>query len=56
MLVGESYIIETICEVLFNNSTELLTIEEDFMIQKFIGRTMYLQSLEKGEFFLKNLE
>ena len=42
MLVGETYIIDTICEVLYNNAAELLTIEEDFMIQKFIGRTMYL--------------
>ena len=42
MLIGENYIIDTICEVLFNNAAELLTIDEDFMIQKFIGRTMYL--------------
>jgi len=45
MLLGEDYIIDTICEVLWHNSAEILKLEDDFMIQKYIGRTMYLESL-----------
>ncbi len=41
MLIGESYIVDTICWVMLQNEDELLLIKEEFMLQKYLGRTMY---------------
>ena len=41
MLIGESYVIDTICWVFLQNEDELLEVKEEFMLQKYIGRTMY---------------
>ena len=41
MLMGESFVVDTICWVLIQNEEEILEIREEFMVQKFIGRTMY---------------
>jgi hypothetical protein len=56
MLIGESYIIDTICWVMLQNEDEMLEIKEEFMLQKYLGRTMYSQSLANGEFFLVNYD
>jgi hypothetical protein len=56
MLMGESYIIDTICLVMLKNQQEMLKLTDEFAIQKMLGRTMYTQSLERGEFFLVNYD
>jgi len=41
MLIGERYIVDTICLVLLNNKKEIKEMTDEFMLQKLIGRTMY---------------
>lgn len=41
MLIGERYIVDTICLVLMQNQNEIIKMTDDFMIQKLVGRSMY---------------
>ena len=52
MLIGERYIVDTICLVLLNNQAEIRAQTDEFMLQKLLGRTMYQAALEKGTFFI----
>lgn len=52
MLFGEEYIVGTICHLLVRRAPEIAKIQDEFMLQKYLGRTMYQDSLERGEFFI----
>jgi hypothetical protein len=56
MLIGERYIVDTICLVIVRNEGEILKMTDEFMLQKLLGRTMYQTALENGTFFIQNKE
>jgi hypothetical protein len=56
MLIGERYIVDTICLIIIKKQAEILKITDEFQLQKYLGRDMYKDCLAINEFFIKNKE